>query len=255
MRLIVALVLGLFLAATACGEGQEGAELVNQTSAVADAKSNVGGAQVEAIPAPAGPAADPAALGFAPSKRLSCSAEIGTAAAAQKAVVCRNVSPATHPPCNAANSCALIEDEIARGCAILASGDRPLPPSCSPDPTSPEAAADVVRRYYAAINARDYETAWAQWGADGPRGQSFAAFQKGFAHTRKAVATIGRLGPSEGATGTVYQAVPVTVEATLDDGTRQRFRGRYVVRRANNVDGAVEPRWRIDSARLQPVAP
>ncbi len=88
-----------------------------------------------------------------------------------------------------------------------------------------------------------------------PRGQSFAAFQEGSAHTRKADAAIGRLGPSEGAAGTIYQFVPVTVEATLDDGTRQRFQGRYVIRRANNVDGAVVPRWRIDSARLQPVDP
>ncbi|PHP20845.1 hypothetical protein CG471_05080 [Sphingobium sp. IP1] len=169
--------------------------------------------------------------------------------------MCRNVSPATHPPCNAANSCALIEDKIARGCAFLASGDRPLPASCSPDPRSPEAAADVVRRYYAAINAHDYETAWSQWGADGPRGQTFAAFQEGFARTREAGVAIGELGPSEGAAGTIYQSVPVTVDATLVDGTRQRFQGRFVIRRANNVDGVVEPRWRIDSAQLQPVGP
>ena len=41
---------------------------------------------------------------------LSCAAEIGTAAAAKRVAICRNVSPATHPPCNAANSCAMIED-------------------------------------------------------------------------------------------------------------------------------------------------
>jgi hypothetical protein len=29
------------------------------------------------------------------------------------------VSPATHPPCNAANACSLITDEIARGCAMI----------------------------------------------------------------------------------------------------------------------------------------
>jgi hypothetical protein len=32
---------------------------------------------------------------------------------------CLEVSPATHPPCNAANACALIEDEIRRGCTML----------------------------------------------------------------------------------------------------------------------------------------
>jgi hypothetical protein len=33
---------------------------------------------------------------------------------------CLRVSPATRPPCNAANSCDLIVDEIKRGCAMLA---------------------------------------------------------------------------------------------------------------------------------------
>jgi len=32
---------------------------------------------------------------------------------------CLEVSPATHPPCNAANACSLIVDEITRGCAMI----------------------------------------------------------------------------------------------------------------------------------------
>jgi hypothetical protein len=32
---------------------------------------------------------------------------------------CLEVSPATHPPCNVANPCVLIKDEIGRGCALL----------------------------------------------------------------------------------------------------------------------------------------
>ena len=32
---------------------------------------------------------------------------------------CLEVSPATHPPCNAANACSLIVDEIMRGCAMI----------------------------------------------------------------------------------------------------------------------------------------
>jgi hypothetical protein len=35
---------------------------------------------------------------------------------------CLEVSPATHPPCNAANACSLIVDEIARGCAMIEKG-------------------------------------------------------------------------------------------------------------------------------------
>ena len=55
----------------------------------------------------------------------SCSREIGRRPAATLVRRCRDVSPATHPPCNALNPCALIRDEIARGCSLLDAGDRP----------------------------------------------------------------------------------------------------------------------------------
>lgn len=38
---------------------------------------------------------------------------------------CIEVSPATHPPCNAANSCEMIEAEIQRGCDLLNTAQRP----------------------------------------------------------------------------------------------------------------------------------
>jgi hypothetical protein len=46
----------------------------------------------------------------------SCTAEVGAAAATRLAERCTMVSPATHPPCNPANPCALIQDEIDRAC-------------------------------------------------------------------------------------------------------------------------------------------
>ena len=207
-----------------------------------------------AASAPAQPPAATMASKTAATEPLSCAAEIGAAAAAARVSTCRAVSPATHPPCNAANSCAMIDDEIARGCALLGR-DGPSTAGCGPAADSPQAAADVVRRYYAAINARDYAVAWRQWGEDGRPGQSYAAFKAGFARTRAVTATIGALGAGEGAAGSVYQPVPVTVEATLADGTRQRFRGDYVLRRVNGVDGAsaAQLRWRIDSAQLKEV--
>ena len=39
---------------------------------------------------------------------------------------CIEVSPATHPPCNAANPCAMITGEIVRSCAMLTGADRPV---------------------------------------------------------------------------------------------------------------------------------
>jgi hypothetical protein len=49
----------------------------------------------------------------------SCEAEIGKQAAAELVRRCLNVSPATHPPCNAANSCDMIQGEIDRSCAMF----------------------------------------------------------------------------------------------------------------------------------------
>jgi hypothetical protein len=196
-----------------------------------------------------------ATLAAAPLRPLSCAQEIGAAKAAARVKVCRNVSPATHPPCNAANSCALIEDEIARSCALFDGKGDPMP-GCTPAPNSGAAAAAVVTRYYSALNARDFGTAWQSWGDDGPPGQPLAKFQAGYARTRSTKVTIGTLPPSEGAAGSIYQTVPVAVDATLIDGTRQRFTGSYVVRRVNGVDGATpdQLRWHIDSAKLRPAS-
>ena len=186
-----------------------------------------------------------------PTRLVSCAADIGATRADRLAKLCRNVSPATHPPCNVANSCAMIEDEIARSCALFGEKDPPMP-GCTP-PKGMEAAAAVVERYYSALNAHDYDTAWQQWGANGPPSQTRDKFVAGFAHTRSTRVTIGKLQPGEGAAGSIYQTVPVTVEATLDDGSQQRFSGNYVVRRVNDVDGASpdQLRWHLGSAHLK----
>jgi hypothetical protein len=184
----------------------------------------------------------------------SCAAQIGQAAADRLASACRNASPATRPPCNVANSCAMMEDEIARSCALFDGKGAPMA-ECGTAPKSVEAAADVVRRYYSALNARDYATAWAQWGENGPPGQSLAKFEAGFAHTASTQVKIAPLEPGDAAMGSIFQPVKVTVVATLDDGTQQRFAGDYVVRRVNDVDGtsAAQLRWHIGSAKLKAV--
>ena len=50
---------------------------------------------------------------------VSCEKSIGKKEAKKLVDDCRQVSPATHPPCNAANSCVLIKDEIRRSCEWL----------------------------------------------------------------------------------------------------------------------------------------
>jgi hypothetical protein len=49
---------------------------------------------------------------------VSCTRSAGPDRAKRFVQQCLEVSPATHPPCNADNACSLIQDEIRRGCAM-----------------------------------------------------------------------------------------------------------------------------------------
>jgi hypothetical protein len=59
----------------------------------------------------------------------SCTASAGPVVAREYVAQCLVVSPATHPPCNAANPCQLILEEIRRGCVLLGEN---APESCRP---------------------------------------------------------------------------------------------------------------------------
>lgn len=118
------------------------------------------------------------------------------------------------------------------------------------------AARAVVQRYYAAIDRRDYRTAYAQWGNRGrASGKSYAGFARGFANTAGSCVALGRAGRVEGAAGSLYVTLPVDVRARLRDGRRQHFRGTYTLRRVNGVPGAspASLRWHIASAQLRAV--
>lgn len=100
----------------------------------------------EPVPPPAAPAPTPAAgapapeptppaspptPGLLPGNEVgSCAEERGQAAAQALADQCRQVSPATRPPCNPANPCALIQGEIDRACALWAE-DGDVPAECA----------------------------------------------------------------------------------------------------------------------------
>ena len=60
----------------------------------------------------------------------------------------------------------------------------------------------------------------------------------------------------EGAAGSRFIQVPVTIEAQMRDGGTQRYTGTYTLRRAV-VDGATPEQraWRIASASLHAMSP
>ena len=74
------------------------------------------------------------------------------------------------------------------------------PADATPDETSPAAAEAVVRTYYAAIDARDFAAAYAQWSDGGAAsGQSFEHFRNGYANTASVEAEVGTATDEEGA--------------------------------------------------------
>ena len=62
---------------------------------------------------------------IAPTEASSTSCNLDQGSDAAQALVnrCIAVSPATHPPCNAANPCQMIQDEIDRACAMYGPGE------------------------------------------------------------------------------------------------------------------------------------
>ena len=66
-----------------------------------------------------------------PASEVSCREAIGAGASARLVERCIQVSPATHPPCNAANPCDLIQGEIDRSCKMWERDGNP-PAACKP---------------------------------------------------------------------------------------------------------------------------
>lgn len=120
------------------------------------------------------------------------------------------------------------------------------------EPT-PEDATALVRNYYAAIEARDYDRAYLLW-ADGANRQTPEQFAAGFATTAHVAATIDTPGRVEAAAGSRYIEVPVAIESAQQDGSVRRYVGAYTLRRAV-VDGATpeQRQWRIASADIREV--
>jgi len=114
----------------------------------------------------------------------------------------------------------------------------------------------TIQRYYADINRGDFQKAYSLWDSSNPgRPQSYAQFIQGFAQTAKTKVKTGTPIRNEGAMGSVYTSVPVTVDAVLKNGQHQHFRGKYVLRKVNDVPGvkADNYQWHIYSADLHRV--
>ncbi len=102
-------------------------------------------------------------------------------------------------------------------------------------------AVGQLRLYYRYVNARDYRRAYDLRGKALQGRQSFAGFSDGFSRT--ATNELRILGSSASGSLTI---VRVQLDATLNDGGRQQFRGTYTIGRENG-------RFRIVDANLRVV--
>ena len=118
-------------------------------------------------------------------------------------------------------------------------------------------AVRVIDRYYSAIARRDYKQAYSAWEGNGVASkQSFEQFERGFANTASVTVEIAKPGRLEGAAGSIYIEIPVKIAAIATNGTPQRFRGSYVLRRVNNVPGSTleQLQWHLYSAKITQVS-
>jgi hypothetical protein len=92
-----------------------------------DAEAPVADAAVSAVPPPMMPADAPPQeedITLPPEAgSTACSLDQGADAAQRLVNRCIAVSPATHPPCNVANPCQMIQDEIDRACGQYGPGE------------------------------------------------------------------------------------------------------------------------------------
>ena len=115
----------------------------------------------------------------------------------------------------------------------------------APD-ASPQAAAAVLRRYFALAEAGRWDEAEALWWDD-DRADAFAARLRSLGDFDPNIAAPGRI---EGAAGSAY----VSISLQLIRDSRSLSDGTAVLRRVNDVPGstAEQRRWRIDRITLQP---
>jgi hypothetical protein len=132
----------------------------------------------------------------------------------------------------------------------------PTPDGSTEESSGDQEIAAVIRQYYEAINRHEYQRAFDLWSGKGEASkQTFDDFRNGFAETAHVNAVIDEKHIEvEGAAGSQYATVPVTISAKMSGGRQQNYHGKYVLRRSM-VDGATAEQrsWRIYSAEIERV--
>jgi hypothetical protein len=102
------------------------------------------------------------------------------------------------------------------------------PPDYLDDRSTPQA---VISSFYNAISRQEYARAWSYY-EDGEGVPKFDAFVKGYAKTASATVSFGQAA-QEGAAGSTYWTLPVSLDAVDTAGKHSYFTGCYTLRLAN----------------------
>ncbi|HET7620568.1 MAG TPA: hypothetical protein VFK39_01580 [Gemmatimonadaceae bacterium] len=116
-------------------------------------------------------------------------------------------------------------------------------------------ALAVLDSYFVAINAHQFHDAYHLWSDDGAAsGLTLEEFARGYDRTRSTMYRAGRPGRIEGAAGSRYIDIPVTIEAVTTDGVRRHFAGHIVLRRVVVTGASSEERlWHIYHSSVREV--
>jgi len=123
------------------------------------------------------------------------------------------------------------------------------------DPRSAEAAVAVLRDYFRLLEQKDFVAAHRLWSATSEeRSLSDDAFAAKFDDYRTYHAELATPAGVQGAAGSLYVDIPVTVSGELNDGRTFRLEGPVTLRRVNDVPGATpeQLQWRIMRSALEP---
>jgi hypothetical protein len=120
----------------------------------------------------------------------------------------------------------------------------PAAPKPAIDPKSKEAASAIVRGFVDALNAGRVGDAWMLLG---PGAEPRAAFERRIARYSGLKVNAGVPGDEEGAAGSIYLSVPLTISGTVS-GKRVSDSATAILRRVNDVPGSTEEQrhWHIE---------
>jgi|GEM_PF-679874 len=115
-------------------------------------------------------------------------------------------------------------------------------PTTQPTPVSTQPAQAAIQQYYAAINNKDYQSAYNLW-VSYP--DTYAHYKQGFAHTRRDDITLGDSTVQSDGSVQVNITIQSTEDATTGTGTQvTTYQGYYSL--AQQSDGT----WKIVTANI-----